>query len=126
MGQQTSAHQQKRLDERTRIPAMFRVRRSLANYIYADSDSVDEAAAPAQQQLPEVSEGRRPIEQLCLHDIPRDVDALLAVHAVRIDYNKSSYNILYTRQIYKPRGPWVYIKAVSRLDFHEIRELDRV
>ena len=73
-------HQQKRLDERMRIPAVFS-REYLAIFDDADRDFADEAAATAEQQLPEVLESQRPIEQLCLFDAPRNVDALLAVPA---------------------------------------------
>ena len=50
--------------------------------IDANIYSVDEAAATAEKQLPEVFEQRRQIEQLCLFGASRNDDALLAVRVV--------------------------------------------
>jgi len=67
------AHQQKRLWQDTgRIPAM----RIFGDAKMVHIDRIDEAAAPTEQQLPEICMRQRLIEQ---QTHPRNKDALLAV-----------------------------------------------
>ena len=74
-------HQHKRSEERSRIPVIFRVRIIRILFVDSNTDFCDEAAALAKQQLPEVLEGRQPIEQLRLFDILHNYDELLVVPA---------------------------------------------
>ena len=84
---QNCAHQQKNLDQRTRIPAVFRgtilIRTADGLCFEADVNFVDETASAAEQRLPEVLERRRPIEKLRLCVARRNYDALFVVLAVQ-------------------------------------------
>jgi len=80
------AHQQKRFDQRTRIPAIFRgpiICDATDLDVEANADLVDETAAMAKECRPFL-ERRRPVEQLRLFDVRRNGDPLLAVTAEQV------------------------------------------
>ena len=85
---QNCAHQKKRLDKRTRIPAVFAGTTIIAagHIVEFDSDFIDETAAAAEQRQPEVLESWRLNEQLRLFDARRDSDTLLVAFAVGKGY----------------------------------------
>ena len=87
---QNCTHQQKRLDQRSRIPAILGggpIHSVAGLSIEADDDHVDETTATTEQRRPKVLERWRTIEQLRLRDIRPNEDDLLAFLAeVQVSY----------------------------------------